>query len=87
MALRKRNWGIFIFAIILGALLGSALSEIIAFLLPQGVVKDFFVKSVPVGIQPPGTINIVVLTLTLGFTIKFNILSLLGVLLIVYLLK
>jgi len=67
-------------------MIGSALGEVIAFLVPAGVVKDFFLKSATASIGP-GTLNIIILTLTLGFSIKLNITGIIGILIAAYALR
>jgi hypothetical protein len=84
--MRKKNLGFITLIIILGALIGSALGEIIAFILPVGVVKEFFLKSATASIGP-GTLNIIILTITLGFSFKINVIGILGVVIAAYLLR
>ena len=84
--MRKKGWAFYLIVIFIGALIGSALGEVIAFLIPDGVVKDFFLKSVTASIGP-GTLNIIVLTLTFGFSIKLNIMFVIGVLITAYFLR
>ena len=84
--MRKKNMGFIILIIILGALIGSALGEILAFILPAGVVKEFFLKSATASIGP-GTLNIIIFTLTLGFSFKINTIGILGIVIAAYLLR
>ena len=84
--MRKRNIGFIIFIIIIGALVGSALGEIIAFIIPSGVVKEFFLKSVTASVGP-GTLDLILLKFTLGFAIKLNIAGVLGVFIAAYILR
>ena len=84
--MRKRNIGFIIFIIIIGALVGSALGEIIAFVVPSGVVKDFFLKSITASLGP-GTLDLILLKFTLGFAIKLNIAGVLGVFIAAYILR
>lgn len=84
--MRKRNIGFIIFIIFIGALIGSALGEIIAFVIPAGVVKDFFLKSITASLGP-GTLDLILLKFTLGFAIKLNITGVLGVFIAAYILR
>ena len=43
--MRKKSTAFIIFIIIVGALIGTAIGEVIGILVPQGVVQDFFLKS------------------------------------------
>jgi hypothetical protein len=89
MALRRRNWGILLVAVLLGALIGSALGELLGAIFPPGVVKEFFLHAVPIGVDPdkPLRLNLAFLVLTLGGVLKVNILSILGMALAAYLMK
>ena len=84
--MRKKNLGFITLIIILGALIGSALGELLAFILPPGVVKEFFLKSAVASIGP-GTLNIIILTITLGFSLKVNTIGILGIVIAAYLLR
>ena len=84
--MRKKSLGFIIFVVILGALIGSALGEIIGLILPAGVVKDFFLKSATASIGP-GTINIILMTFTLGFSFTINITGVIGILIAAYALR
>jgi hypothetical protein len=72
--------------LLLGMLVGSTIGEILGMILPEGVVKDFFLKSIRWGIDPL-TVDIVVLTFTIGFSFKLNIISVLGIMLAVYIFR
>jgi len=87
MAIKKRGAGFILLILLGGALLGSAMGQLLGVLLPPGVVKDFFIQAATPGLEPPVTLNLLVMTLTLGFTFKLNIAALLGVVLMAYLLK
>jgi hypothetical protein len=84
--MRKKSLAFIIFIVILGGLVGSVLGEILGMILPTGVVKDFFLKSASASFGP-GTIDIIILTLTLGFSIKLNITGVIGILIAAYALR
>ncbi|MGD9898035.1 MAG: DUF4321 domain-containing protein [Calditrichaceae bacterium] len=84
--MKKKSLGFIITVIFIGALIGSALGEIVTYLVPAGVVKDFFLKSVTASIGP-GTLNIIIVTLTLGFTLKLNVMGVIGILIAAYVLR
>lgn len=81
--MRKKSIAYFLLVIIVGALIGTVLGEIIGFVIPDGVVKDFFLKSATASLGP-GTLNIIVMSITLGFSIKLNITGVIGILLAAY---
>ena len=87
MAFKRRGAGFLILVLLAGALLGSALGDLVGYLLPSGVVRDFFTKALTPGVSPPLTLNLLVMTITFGFTLKLNIIAILGVVLMAYLLK
>jgi len=84
--MRKKSAVFIIFIIIIGAMIGTALGEVIGILVPQGVVQDFFLKSVSASIGP-GTLDILLLTLTLGFSFKINVMGVIGILIAAYALR
>jgi uncharacterized membrane protein len=84
--MRRKSLGFIIFIIVLGALIGSALGEILGLILPAGVVKDFFLKSATASIGP-GTLNIILMTFTIGFSIKLNITGVIGIVIAAYALR
>ena len=83
---KKKSLGFILLILILGTLVGSALGEVIGMVLPNGVVKQFFLSSVNGGIAPT-TLNAILFTFTIGFTIKLNVIGVLGVLITAYLLR
>ena len=82
----KKGWIYYIVVLFIGALIGSVLGEIAAYIIPAGVVQQFFLKSATASVGP-GTLNILILSLTLGFTIKINIMGVIGVLIAAYALR
>lgn len=84
--MRKKSFAYIVFILLLGALIGSALGEIIAFIIPGGVVKDFFLKSVSPGFGP-ATLNLILISVTLGFSVKINIVGVIGIFIAAYILK
>jgi len=85
MALRRR-FAVIVFIIILGAMLGSAFGQIIGKVLPKGPVKSFFLASVPVGFKTVH-VDLAVFTFDIGFMLRLNIISVVGVVLLAYLLR
>ncbi len=82
----KRSIGHIILVIVLGAMIGTLLGELIAMLLPAGVVKEFFLRSASFAVGP-GTLDVRLFSITLGFTVKLNIVGLFGVGIAIYLLR
>ncbi|HYL79445.1 MAG TPA: DUF4321 domain-containing protein [Candidatus Acidoferrum sp.] len=67
--------------LILGALIGSVIGEVIGTLFPGGFLEKVFSKGLNPGLSPPAVLDLKVLTLTFGATMKVNLASLLGIVL------
>jgi len=65
--------------LILGALIGSVIGEVIGTLVPGGYIETIFAKGINPGITPPAVLDLKVLTLTLGMTMKINLASVIGI--------
>ena len=84
--MRRIKFGVLLLIIFLGILIGSALGELIGLILPDGVVKNFFLISVDAGISPT-VIDLNLIKFTLGFTFKLNVIGILGIAIATYMLK
>ena len=67
--------------VILGALIGSVIGEVIGVLAPGGYLEKVFSRGLNPGISPPAVLDLKVVTLTFGLTVKINLASLLGIVL------
>ncbi len=88
-ALAKKPGGTtaFLVIIILGALIGTALGELVAYLFPGGILDRIFSQGITPGLQPPATLDLKIFSLTLGFSVKINLASLVGLMLGAYIYK
>ena len=87
VGVRKSPWVLLLFLLI-GGLLGGILGEVLQVMAPKGgTIQAFFITAVTPGISPPLTIDLILLKLTLGFSLKISLLSVLGMLLGIYLYK
>lgn len=77
---RRERIIFFLVVVFLSTLLGSVLGEILGVLVPEGAGRNLLSKGVNPTLEP-FTLNLVVLTLTLGVGVKINLCSLLGFLL------
>ena len=82
----KRSVGIIFISLLLGAAIGTILGEVLGVVLPEGVVKQFFLQSVSWGVSPV-TMDMLVMTVTFGLRVKFNISSVLGLGAVYYFLR
>lgn len=63
------------------------LGEILTVFSPSEQIQTIFAKSVSPGIDPPFSIDLVLIKVTLGFLFKVNLLTILGIFLGMYLYK
>lgn len=86
MTTRKRPLVIIFLALVVGAMLGTLLGELLGMILPPGVVRELFLRSVSVALTPT-TIDLLVLKFTLGFSLKLNFSGIIGLGVSYYLLR
>ncbi len=72
--------------IILGAMIGSLFGQLLALVLPEGVVREFFLREAIFSLGP-GTLGIGFFDITLGFKIIFNVTGFIGVVVAIYMLR
>lgn len=87
---RKRNLGLIILAVVIGAITGSVLGNLVGMVMPAGVVRDFFllpIDSSVFGLTKPFTLDLHVISLTLGLTFRINIVGIIGVGVALYVLR
>ncbi len=84
--MRRKSLGWIFLMLLFGAFIGSALGEVLAFALPAGVVKDFFIRAAHFSVGP-ATLNLIVFTFTIGFSFKINIISVIGIGIAAYFLR
>ncbi len=80
----KRNVGFLIVAIFVGILAGNIVGEVLGVLfenlgLQNNVVQKVLVDPLVQYEFYPMRLNLIVMTITLGFSLNFNVLSLLGI--------
>lgn len=82
--LLQRTPGVLFLFVLGGGLFGGLLSEVLIFLSPSAFIRDAFLKSYPIGIPTPITLDLFLITITMGFAIRINLMILLGILLGIY---
>ncbi len=84
---RRRNLGKLLLIILVGAVVGSAVGEIIGLIfghfMPDSMVEKFFLEAFAYTF-PPATLPLVILSVTFGFALKINIISVVGIGVAVY---
>ena len=78
--MRKSPW-ILVICVVVGGLFGSLLGEILLAVFPPGVIQNVFTQAVHPGLSPPVTLDLWLLKITVGFTLKMNLLTFIGILL------
>lgn len=72
----QNPWWILIVIVIAGAMLGSVLAGAVG----ESTYLSWLARSLTVGLSPPVVIDLHVLTLTLGLTLRLNLAVVLGIL-------
>ena len=83
----RKSIGVLLIFILIGGMLGGIFGEILRVMAPNGTIQNIFAGNFSPGINPPLTIDLVLLKLTFGFNIKVSLLSVLGMFLGAYLYK
>ncbi len=85
----KYSIGWFLVAVFVGAVIGTALGEIIGLLLPESVAKEFFLRAATFGTNPenPPTLNLGIIMLTLGIGFKINAIGVIGIIVSAYVVR
>ena len=79
MAKRSDSVIMLLVILILGALIGTVIGEVIATMAPGGTLEKLLSKGISPGLSPPATLDLKVLSISFGFTVKINLSSLLGI--------
>ena len=80
--MRRRELTFIITALILGAVIGGLIGDVVATFLPPGAAKTVFSKSIQIGFSP-ARVQFYAITFTLGLMLKINFISVLVVLLVI----
>tara|TARA_Y100001970_G_scaffold293631_1_gene441811 strand:- start:79 stop:357 length:279 start_codon:yes stop_codon:yes gene_type:complete len=84
----KRSILTVLIILLFGCIVGTALSQLFSLLLPEGVVKEFFLKSTPIGWgSSSGWIDFNIIKFKSGFYIDVSVLSLIGMMVSWYFLR
>lgn len=79
MAKRSDSVIVLLVILILGALIGTVIGEVVATMAPGGTLEKIFSKGIHPGLSPPATLDLKILSISFGFTVKINLSSLLGI--------
>ena len=86
---QKRNMAFIFLVLFIGIVTSSILSQLIGGILPEGVVKEFFLSSISIGwgIQPDNWIELYVIRFKTGLFIDISVVSFLGMVIAWYFLR
>lgn len=83
----KRRLGLVALIFILGVILGSVVGELIGMLLPEeNVMKQLFVSGIELEVGPFHC-SLIVFSFTIAFSLKVNLVSVLGIVVAAFLLR
>ncbi len=85
--MRRRGLGYYALLLVMGSVIGSVVGDAINAVLPESVVKQFFLRHLVDFSFGPATVNLNVVSFTLGFSLNINIIGVLGIVIIAYLLR
>ncbi len=86
MTTRSRSAAIIFITLLVGAMVGTLLGDLLGMVLPPGVVKELFLRSVSFALGP-AEIDLLVMNLTIGFAMKLNFSGVIGLGAAYYLLR
>ncbi len=83
----KRRIGLVALVFFLGVIVGSVVGEVIGLVLPEGnVMRELFVSGKVLSVGP-FDLDLIVLQLTFGLSLKVNLISVLGIVVVALLLR
>ena len=77
----SRGLGLVVLIVLVGLVVGSLLGELVAGLMPSGIVHDLLTRGPQIGLTPPATLDLRFMALTFGMIFKVNVVGILGILL------
>ena len=83
----NKNTLIFLLFIIIGAIVGTGVGEFLTTIPSISDVASFFVKKYLILSVPPVTVNLIVATFVIGFSLQPSIMTMLGVVFGIFLYK
>ena len=87
MTPRRRSLAVVALVLFLGIIVGTVIGEVIGILLPEGkVLREVFINSTDLHVGPLH-IDLVVFSFTLGFSLRVNLMSAVGIFLASLLLR
>jgi hypothetical protein len=80
--MNKRSISVIVLVLFFGTLFGTLLGEILGWMLPQSVVRDFFLKSIDFSLGgyrgEPLSLDLIMIAIKFGLKLTFNFTSIIG---------
>jgi hypothetical protein len=80
--LKGREITFLLVSLVLAAVVGGLIGEIMGSFMPEGAVRILFQKSITIGFKPL-TVELYAISFTIGFLVKINFVSVLFIILVV----
>lgn len=86
MARHSKSFKMILLSILLGIAVGTLVGELLGLVLPEGIPRDVltYAKSFTLG---PFSVDLLIFSFTFGFSVTFNLLSVLGIFVMIQFLK
>jgi len=76
----QRGLGLIFLAVVVGLVLGSLIGELLGQIVGSPWLKDLLTRGPMLGLTPPATLDLRLLSLTFGILLKVNVVGVLGIL-------
>jgi hypothetical protein len=76
----RRGLGLVFLAVVVGLVLGSLTGELLGQIVPSPWLKDLLTRGPMLGLTPPSTLDLKLLSVTFGILFKVNVVGVLGIL-------
>jgi len=87
VASRRRSLALVALLLFLGIVVGTVLGEVIGLIMPEGkVMRDVFVNATELHVGPVH-VDLVVFSFTLGFSLRVNLMSVIGIFVVLVFLR
>ena len=83
----RRGLGLLLLAIVVGLVVGSLLGELLAQFVSSPWAKEVLTRGPMLGIAPPATLDLRLLSVTFGILFKVNALGVLGIIVAVIIVR
>lgn len=78
MAAPRSVW-LILMVVVAGLVVGSLLGDLLGSLLPAGRARDLITRGPTIGLTPPATLDLRLLTLTFGLSLRVNLVGVIGI--------